>query len=72
MYNLGRRLGKIEKKLGVGKKPYLVNILGMEVSSDEFKGILEAINGKTKGVLPSEDPNDSSGRMTEVQKYEGY
>ena len=61
MYNLGRRLGNIEKQLHI-EKPHLVNILGMEMTSDEFKQILEEINGKTKGVLPSNDPNDSSGR----------
>lgn len=51
MNNLNRRLGKIEKQLHI-EKPHIVNILGMEVSSDEFKKILEEINGKTKGVLP--------------------
>ena len=62
MYNLGRRLEKIEKKLRIGERTRLANILGMEMTFDEFKKILEEINGKTKGVLPSNDPNDSSGR----------
>ena len=54
MYNLGRRLAKIEKQLHI-EKPHIVNIAGMEVSSDEFKKILEEINGKTKGVLPCQE-----------------
>lgn len=55
MYNLGRRLGKIEKKLGVGKKPNLVNIAGMVMTSDELKKVLKEIDGTSKGVLPSEE-----------------
>ena len=54
MYNLGRRLAKIEKQLHI-EKPHIVNILGMEMSSDEFKKTLEEINGTSKGVLPSEE-----------------
>jgi len=61
MRDISRRLDKIEKKLRI-EQPHLVNIGGMEMSSDEFMKILEEINGKTKGVLPSNDPNDSSGR----------
>lgn len=61
MSNLSRRLDKIEKKLRI-EKPHSVNIMGMEVMSDEFEKILEEINGKTKGILPSQDTNDSSGR----------
>ena len=55
MSNINRRLAKIEKKLCIGEKTRLANILGMEVTFDEFREILEAINGKTKGVLPSEE-----------------
>ena len=62
MSNINRRLEKIEKKLCIGEKTRLANILGMEVTFDEFRKILEEISGKTKGVLPSNDPNDSSGR----------
>ena len=55
MYNLGRRLDKIEKKLHIGEEARLVNILGMEMTFGELKEILEAINGKTKGVLPCQE-----------------
>ena len=54
MYNLGRRLDRAEKRLRVGE-PHPVNIAGMEVSSDEFKKIMEEIDGTSKGVLPSEE-----------------
>ena len=50
MYNLGRRLDKIEKQLHI-EKPHIVNIAGLEVMSDEFKKILEEINGKTNSNL---------------------
>ena len=55
MYNLGRRLDNIEKKLRIGEKARPANILGMEVTFGELKEILEAINGKTKGVLPCQE-----------------
>ncbi len=55
MYNLGRRLEKIEKKLRIGEKTRLANILGIEVTFGELKEILEEINGKTKGVLPCQE-----------------
>ena len=35
MDNRNRRLEKIEKKLRI-EKPHLVNIAGMEMTSDEF------------------------------------
>ena len=55
MYNLGKRLGKIEKKLCIGKKPHPVNIAGLEMTSDEFAELLKEIDGTSKGVLPSQE-----------------
>ncbi len=55
MYNLGRRLDKIEKKLCIGEKPHHVNIAGMEMTSDELVELLKEIDGNSKGVLPSEE-----------------
>jgi len=55
MYNLGRRLDKIEKKLCIGEKPHPVIIAGMEMASDEFAELLKIIDGNSKGVLPSRD-----------------
>ncbi len=55
MYNLGRRLDKIEKKLCIGKKPHPVIIAGMEMASDEFAELLKEIDGTSKGVLPCQE-----------------
>ena len=54
MYNLGRRLDKIEKQLHIAK-PHIVNIAGMEMTSDDFTEWLKEIDGTSKGVLPSEE-----------------
>ena len=54
MSNLNRRLGKIEKQLHI-EKPHIVNIAGMEMTSDEFAELLKEIDGTSKGKLPSEE-----------------
>ncbi len=54
MSNINRRLEKIEKKLRI-EKPHLVNIAGMEMTSDEFAELLKEIDGTSKGVLPREE-----------------
>ena len=54
MYNINRRLGKIEKQLHI-EKPHIVNIAGMEMSSDEFAELLKEIDGTSKGVLPCQE-----------------
>jgi len=54
MYNLGRRLDEIEKKLHI-EKPHPVIMAGMEMASDEFAELLKEIDGTSKGVLPSEE-----------------
>ena len=51
MSNISKRLGKIEKKLHI-EKPHLVNIAGMEITSDELIELLKKIDGTSKGVLP--------------------
>jgi hypothetical protein len=63
MYNLSRRLGKIEKQLGVGKKDTVIlDWLGktesgetLEMDSDEFRKLLDEIDGSSKGKLPCEE-----------------
>ncbi len=55
MYNLGRRLDKIEKKLCIGEKPHPVIIADMEMTSDELSELLKEIDGTSKGKLPSEE-----------------
>jgi hypothetical protein len=55
MKDITRRLGKIEKKLCIGKKPHPVNIAGLEMTSDEFAELLKEIDGTSKGVLPREE-----------------
>ncbi|MCP4263378.1 MAG: hypothetical protein GY774_38610 [Planctomycetes bacterium] len=55
MSNIKRRLEKIEKKLRIEKPHLVVNIAGLEMTSDEFTELLEKINGTSKGVLPSKD-----------------
>ncbi len=50
MNNLNRRLGKIEKQLGIEQKPYLVNIAGLEMTSDELDKLLKKISAESKGL----------------------
>ena len=50
MNNLNRRLGKIEKQLGVEQKPYPVNIAGLEMTSDELDELLKEIWAESKGL----------------------
>ena len=54
MSNIHRRLGKAEKRLRIGEKPHLVTLLGVKISSDEFRELLKEIDGKSRG-LPSEE-----------------
>jgi len=63
MYNMGRRLDKVEKKLCIGEKPHPVIIAGMEMTSDEFAELLKEIDGTCKGKLPSKQ---------EIRGYERY
>ncbi len=62
MYNLGRWLDKIQKKLCIGEKPHSVIVAGMEMASDEFAELLKEIDGKSRG-LPSPD------RILEYESY---
>ena len=49
MYNLGRRLGKIEKRLHI-EKPHVVNIEGFEIMSDKLDGLIKKIGAEGKGL----------------------
>ena len=49
MYNLNRRLGKIEKQLHI-EKPHIVNIAGLEMTSDELDELLKKIWAESKGL----------------------
>lgn len=53
MRNIIKHLGKIEKQLHISEKPHLVVIGSMEMDSDEFRKLLEKIDGTSKGKLPS-------------------
>ena len=55
MSNFNKRIERIEKQLHINKKPHLVNIAGMEMTSDDFAELLEEIDGSSKGVLPTEE-----------------
>jgi hypothetical protein len=50
MSNINRRLEKAEKQLGVGQKLQLVNIAGLEITSDELDELLKEIRAESKGL----------------------
>ena len=58
MSNINRRLEKIANKLHI-EKPHLVNIAGMEMTSDEFAELLREIDGTSKGKTPMQTFLDS-------------
>jgi len=49
MKNISRRLDKIEKKLRI-KKPHLITLLGVEMSSDDLDELLKKIRAESKGL----------------------
>ena len=55
MKDITRRLDKVEKQLGVDQKPHPVNIVGLEMTSDELVELLKKIDGTSKGVLPCQE-----------------
>ncbi len=61
MRNITRRLDKAEKQLRIAE-PHLVNIVGIEMMSDEFEKLLKEIDGKSRG-LPISD---------KILEYESY
>ena len=55
MYHIRRRIDKVEKQFFPPEElSHIVNIAGLEMSSDEFKEIMEKTDG-TLGVPPSEE-----------------
>ena len=62
MYNIHKRIDKVEKQLFPPKElPHIVNIGGLEMSSDEFKEFMEKTDG-TLGVPPSEERKRANER----------
>lgn len=63
MYSMNRRLKKAERQLGVGKKdPVILDWLGetesgeiLETDREEFRKLLDEIDGNSKGKLPCEE-----------------
>jgi hypothetical protein len=53
MKDIRKHLDKIEKQLHIDEKPHLVVIGSMKMNSDEFRKLLEEIDGNSKGKLPS-------------------
>ena len=49
MKDICRRLNRIEKQLHI-EEPYLVNIAGIEMMSDEFEKLLKKISAESKGL----------------------